>query len=53
MINNIGVAAEILGMLVFALILLIFGDHQDPSVLFDDRRRRDARDGGYLPVSNT
>ncbi len=30
-INNIGVAAEILGMLVFALILLIFANHQSPS----------------------
>ena len=34
-INNIGVAAEILGMLVFALILLFFANHQPPSVLFD------------------
>ena len=42
-INNIGVAAEILGMLVFAMILLIFANHQRPSVLFDDGRDRDAR----------
>src|ERR1043165_2219043 len=28
-INNIGVGAEILGMLVFAIILLIVGRHQD------------------------
>jgi amino acid transporter len=32
-INNLGVAAEIVGMLVFALILLIFFNHQSPSVL--------------------
>jgi amino acid transporter len=32
-INNIGVGAEILGMLVFALILLIFFNHQPLSVL--------------------
>lgn len=31
-INNIGVGAEILGMLVFALILLFFANHQPPSV---------------------
>ena len=34
-INNIGVAAEILGMFVFALILLFFANHQSPSILFD------------------
>ena len=45
-INNIGVGAEILGMLVFALILLFFANHQPLSVLFDTsytsepRRRR-------------
>ena len=33
MINNLGVAAEILGMLVFALILLIFFHNQPVSVL--------------------
>jgi amino acid transporter len=32
-INNLGVAAEIVGMLVFALILLIFFNHQPLSVL--------------------
>ncbi len=32
-INNIGVGAEILGMLVFALILLVFFNHQPLSVL--------------------
>jgi len=32
-INNLGVAAEIVGMLVFALILLFFANHQPVSVL--------------------
>ena len=32
-LNNIGVATEILGMLVFALILLFFANHQSPDVL--------------------
>ena len=32
-INNLGVAAEIVGMLVFALILLIFFHHQPLSIL--------------------
>lgn len=35
LLNNIGVAAEILGMVVFALILLLFANHQSPSVLFE------------------
>jgi amino acid transporter len=33
-VNNIGVAAEILGMFVFALVLLIFFNHQSLSFLF-------------------
>src|SRR6266487_3342417 len=33
-INNIGVAAEIIGMFVFALVLLIFFNHQPLSFLF-------------------
>jgi urea carboxylase system permease len=33
-INNIGVAAEIIGMFVFALVLLIFFNHQSLSFLF-------------------
>ncbi len=33
-INNIGVVAEILGMFVFALVLLIFFNHQPLSFLF-------------------
>src|SRR2546422_2159125 len=35
LINNTGVVFEILGMVVFALILLIFYHHQPASVLFD------------------
>src|SRR6266566_2082467 len=49
-INNIGVAAEILGMVVFALILLIFANHQSPSVLFQTAGVETADTGGYLPV---
>jgi amino acid transporter len=32
-LNNIGVATEIIGMLVFAIILLFFFNHQSPDVL--------------------
>jgi len=35
LINNTGVVFEILGMVVFALILLIFFHHQSPGVVFD------------------
>ena len=34
-VNNTGVVFEILGMVVFALVLLIFYHHQSPSVIFD------------------
>ena len=34
-VNNTGVVFEILGMVVFALILLLFYHHQSPSVFFD------------------
>ena len=34
-LNNIGVGTEILGMFVFALILLFFANHQSPAILFD------------------
>jgi urea carboxylase system permease len=34
-VNNTGVVFEILGMVVFALVLLIFYAHQSPSVVFD------------------
>src|SRR5438132_2843583 len=35
LINNTGVVFEIIGMVIFALILLIFFHHQPASVLFD------------------
>ncbi|MHB8613191.1 MAG: amino acid permease [Candidatus Dormibacteraceae bacterium] len=34
-VNNTGVVFEILGMVVFAVILLLFYHHQSPSVFFD------------------
>jgi amino acid transporter len=49
-INNIGVGAEILGMLVFALILLFFANHQSPAILFDTSFTANLSDGGYLPI---
>ncbi len=49
-INNIGVAAEIIGMLFFALILLIFANHQSPAILFDTSYTSGLSDGGYFPV---
>jgi amino acid transporter len=49
-INNIGVGAEILGMLVFAVILLIVGRAQDFSVLTQTAGIETAETGGYLPV---
>ena len=42
-VNNTGVVFEILGMVVFALILLVFFNHQSPGVLFDS---------SYLGASN-
>jgi amino acid transporter len=51
LLNNLGVAAEILGMVVFALILLFFANHQSPSVLFDTSFTESlSGGGGYLPV---
>ena len=50
MINNIGVAAEILGMLVFALVVLIFFRVQDFSVLTQTAGTESAATGGYLPI---
>jgi urea carboxylase system permease len=50
LLNNIGVATEILGMLVFALILLFFANHQSPSVLFDDAGAKAANGGSFLPT---
>ena len=49
-INNIGVAAEILGLFVFALILLIFFNHQPLSVLTDTFGLESQAGGNYLPV---
>jgi urea carboxylase system permease len=49
-INNIGVGAEILGMLVFALILLLFFRVQDLSVLTQTAGVETPETGGYLPV---
>jgi amino acid transporter len=34
-VNNTGVVFEILGMVVFALVLLLFYAHQSPGVIFD------------------
>ena len=48
-INNIGVGAEILGMGVFALVLLIFFNHQPVSVLTEPAANVTS-DGGFLPI---
>ncbi|MFL5775031.1 MAG: amino acid permease [Chloroflexota bacterium] len=50
LLNNIGVATEILGMLVFALILLFFANNQSPSVLLDTHGTEAATGGQYLPA---
>ena len=47
-LNNIGVATEILGMLVFALILLFFANHQSPQVLTETFGAEDANNGNML-----
>ena len=47
-LNNIGVATEILGMLVFALILLFFANHQSPDVLFQTFGAEQAQNGDLL-----
>jgi amino acid transporter len=49
-INNIGVGAEIIGMLFFALILLFFANHQSPAILFDTSYTSSLANGNYLPV---
>ncbi len=49
-LNNIGVATEILGMFVFALILLFFANHQSPAVLFETAGAEGATGGNYLPA---
>jgi len=50
LLNNIGVAAEILGMVVFALILLFFANHQSPAVLFDTAPTAGLAGGNYFAV---
>lgn len=49
-LNNIGVGTEILGMFVFALILLFFANHQSPSILFSTGGAEQATGGSYLPA---
>jgi urea carboxylase system permease len=49
-LNNIGVGTEILGMFVFALVLLFFANHQSPSILFDSGGSEAATGGSYLPA---
>src|SRR6266542_5272728 len=49
-INNIGVAAEILGMVVFALLLLFFANHQSPASLFDTSYTSGLANGNYFAV---
>jgi len=50
LVNNIGVAAEIIGMAVFAIILLIVGRAQDFGVLTQTAGVETPETGGYLPV---
>jgi amino acid transporter len=49
-LNNLGVAAEILGMIVLALVLLIFANHQPISVIFDTSYTADLANGNYFAV---
>ena len=49
-LNNIGVGTEILGMFVFALVLLFLANNQPPSVLFDTAGTEAATGGNYLPA---
>jgi urea carboxylase system permease len=49
-LNNIGVGTEILGMVVFALVLLFFANHQSPSIIFDTAGTEAATGGSYLPA---
>ena len=48
LLNNIGVATEILGMLVFALILLFVANHNSPDVLFKTFGAEKAQNGDML-----
>jgi urea carboxylase system permease len=47
LLNNIGVGTEILGMVVFALILLFFANNNPPSILFDTAGTEQATNGNY------
>jgi amino acid transporter len=49
-INNLGVAAEILAMVVFALILLVFFRNQPFDVLTNTAGVESSTGGGYFPV---
>ena len=49
-LNNLGVATEILGMVVFALILLFFANLQPISIIFDTGGTEAATGGNYLPA---
>jgi amino acid transporter len=49
-LNNLGVAAEIIGMIVLALVLLIFANHQPISVIFDTSYTADLANGNYFAV---
>ena len=49
-LNNIGVATEILGMVVFALILLFFANNQPLSILLDTGGTEAATGGSYFPA---
>ena len=48
-INNLGVGAEILGLVVFALILLVFFNHQPLSVLTETAPNVTSS-GGFPPI---
>jgi urea carboxylase system permease len=48
LLNNIGVATEILGMLVFALVLLFFSNNQPVSVIFDTAGAEAAQNGNLV-----
>jgi len=49
-LNNIGVATEILGMLIFALVLLLFAHVQSPSVL-TSFNGAEAAQNGNIPAT--
>ena len=49
-LNNIGVATEILGMLVFALVLLVFANVQPPSTLLS-MNGAEAAQNGNIPAT--